>query len=297
MHILLTGGTGFIGSHLCQQFGADTELTVLSRQSEHLVKKRCGSRVNAITSLDALPPHTHIDAIINLAGAPIADARWSAQRKQILEKSRTDITRRLVTLISDLDHKPGVFISGSAVGFYGDQGNTIVTECTPPHDEYTHALCAKWESCAQLAEPFTRMCYLRTGLVMGSTGGFLKKMLLPFKLGLGTQLGNGDQYMPWIHIHDMVAIIQYLIEHPTISGPVNAVAPNPVDNKTFTRALANRLNRPVFLRTPAPALRFALGEMSRLLLTGQRAVPKKLLDAGFEFKFSELDPALSNLFS
>lgn len=296
MHLLITGGTGFIGQHLCKQLGRGTEITVLSRQSEHLVKRRCGDHVTAISSLDHIAPHTHIDAIVNLAGAPIADARWSTQRKRMLEESRTEITRKLVTLISDLDHKPNVFISGSAVGFYGDQGASLVTETTTPHPEYTHELCAKWESCAQLAEPYTRICYLRTGLVLGNDGGFLKRLILPFKLGLGTQLGDGRHYMPWVHVNDMVAIIQFLLEHPTVTGPVNAVSPNPETNKVFTQSLANALHRPVLLRTPASVLRLALGEMSRLLLTGQRAVPQKLLEAGFQFSFKELDPALEDLF-
>ncbi|MDX1453801.1 MAG: NAD-dependent epimerase/dehydratase family protein, partial [Oleiphilaceae bacterium] len=184
MHILITGGTGFIGSHLCRSLIDDHTLTILSRQSAKQVQDTCGASVRAIGSLSEIKPDEDIDAIVNLAGAPIADARWSEHRKQILLESRCDITRELVTLISDLKRKPSVFVSGSAVGYYGAQGEKEVTEGTSPVNEFTHELCAAWESCAHLAEPFTRVCYLRTGLVLGNDGGMLKKLKLPFKLGL-----------------------------------------------------------------------------------------------------------------
>ncbi len=296
MHILLTGGTGFIGRHLCQRWRDRHEITVLSRQSAATVNQICGMHVSPLGALSHIAPHTRIDAVINLAGAPIADARWTKRRKRILIDSRYAITRDLVSLIDSLESKPETFISGSAVGYYGDQGRTVVTEDTRPNSEFTHELCAGWESCAKPAEEHSRVIYLRTGLVLGNDGGFLKRLVFPFKLGLGAKLGDGEQYMPWIHIADLAGIIDFVLDNQSVFGPINASAPSPVSNNNFSRVLAQTLGKRCFFRAPAPALKLTLGEMSCLLLTGQRALPQKLVDAGYKFSFTDLETALSDLF-
>lgn len=293
MTTLITGGTGFIGRILCEHLLARRhDIIVYSRQRPDTVKRLCGHSVNAVNSLEDIPSNTQIETIINLAGEPIADARWSNTRKTVLCNSRIETTKALVQLIHKLETKPEVFISGSAVGFYGDQSDKQVNETTPANDEFTHQLCAKWEACALEASSDTRVCLLRTGLVLGPTGGFLSKMWLPFKLGLGGILGNGKQFMPWIHIDDLISIIQYLIDSQDLEGAFNASAPTPATNREFTKTLGKIISRPTLLKTPAFILKILLGEMSRLLLTGQQALPQKLLDAGFEFSFTSLEHAL-----
>ncbi|MBC7193184.1 TIGR01777 family oxidoreductase [Marinobacter sp.] len=291
--ILITGGTGFIGQRLCQALLAgESRLTVLSRQDPVTVRSLCG-RVEAANSLDTLHGHPGFDAVINLAGEGIAEKRWSQARKQQLVDSRVALTRTLAEVICSWEQKPEVLVSGSAVGFYGDQGHARVNESTTPKDEFTHRMCADWEKEAlALEEHGVRVCLSRTGLVVGPDGGFLQKMLLPFRLGLGGRLGNGQQYMPWIHRDDVVDALLWMLKTPRACGPYNVVSPNPATNREFTRTLAGVLHRPALLPAPPFALKLALGEMSRLLLTGQKAVPDRLTDAGFSFLFPELGPAL-----
>lgn len=293
--ILITGGTGFIGQVLCQKLIADGHsLTVLSRQPAHNVQAVCG-RVESINDLDQLRGDDGFDAVINLAGEGIADKRWSEARKQELMDSRITLTNQLVDVIRCWKTLPAVLVSGSAVGFYGDQGSQRVTEDTPPHDEFTHRMCSDWEQAALRLDPTgVRVCLSRTGIVAGPGGGFLQRMLLPFKLGLGGRLGNGEQYMPWIHRDDVVAALIWMMENDTASGAYNVVSPNPVTNRQFTRCLAGVLGRPAIFPAPAPVLKIVLGEMSRLLLTGQMAIPERLEAEGFRFRFPDLTPALAD---
>ncbi|WP_097461723.1 TIGR01777 family oxidoreductase [Mangrovitalea sediminis] len=295
-HVLITGATGFIGQPLCRQLlSLGRRITVFSRQSPLAVRKLCGP-VNAIDDLEKIPEVSPIDAVINLAGEGIAAKRWSTARKRQLFDSRVDVTRRLVTVLGRLKNAPSVLVSGSAVGYYGDQGDTIVTENTIPTDEFTHQLCNAWESAARAAESFgTRVCLSRTGLVVGRGGGFVGQMLPLFRLGLGGRLGDGHQYMPWVHREDVVRAIIWLLETETATGPWNVVSPQPVTNAEFTRTLAACLHRPAILPAPAIVLKLILGEMSRLLLTGQRTLPNRLQEAGFEFHFSHLREALEDL--
>jgi uncharacterized protein (TIGR01777 family) len=191
--------------------------------------------------------------------------------------------------------KPGVLVSGSAVGVYGNQGDQLVTEETSPNIEFTHELCRDWEQAALEAEKLgVRVCLSRTGVVAGSGGGFLQRMLLPFKLGLGGKLGSGRQYMPWVHRDDVVAALTWMLENEQARGPYNVVSPAPVTNAEFTKGLARVLSRPAILPAPAFALQLMLGEMARLLLTGQRAVPARLEKEGFRFKYPELADALQD---
>ncbi|PSF05725.1 TIGR01777 family protein [Marinobacter fuscus] len=291
--ILITGATGFIGQVLCARLiEKGYQLTVLSRQPSHAVRAICG-RVDAISKLDEVRGAQGFSAIINLAGEGIADRRWSDSRKQALRDSRIGLTESLVQVVRTWGELPDVLVSGSAVGFYGDQGERKVTERTPPNDEFTHQLCRDWENAAmELASDGVRVCLSRTGIVTGRNGGFLQRMLLPFKLGLGGKLGNGRQFMPWVHREDVVAGLLWMLETDAAEGPYNMVSPNPVSNAEFTRTLARVLHRPAVLPAPAPALKLALGEMSLLLLTGQRAIPEKLLEQGFHFHYAGLDEAL-----
>ncbi|MDK8465313.1 TIGR01777 family oxidoreductase [Marinobacter sp. SS13-12] len=293
--ILITGGTGFIGQVLCQKLIADGHsLTVLSRQPAHNVQAVCG-RVEPLNDLNQLRGAEGFDAVINLAGEGIADKRWSEARKQELMDSRIALTNQLVDVIRSWKTLPAVLVSGSAVGFYGDQGSHRVTEDTPPHDEFTHRMCSDWEQAALRLDPTgVRVCLSRTGIVAGPGGGFLQRMLLPFKLGLGGRLGNGEQYMPWIHRDDVVAALIWMMETDTASGAYNVVSPNPVTNRQFTRCLAGVLGRPAIFPAPAPVLKIVLGEMSRLLLTGQMAIPERLEAEGFRFRFPDLTPALAD---
>lgn len=293
--ILITGGTGFIGQLLCQELiSGGHSLTVLSRQPSHNVQSVCG-RVDSVTDLDQLRGHEGFDAVINLAGEGIADKRWSETRKQQLRDSRIDLTNRLVEVIRSWKSLPAVLVSGSAVGFYGDQGSHRVTEDTPPHDEFTHRMCSDWEQAALGLEPTgVRVCLSRTGVVAGPGGGFLQRMLLPFRLGLGGRLGSGEQYMPWVHRDDVVAALVWMMETDAAHGAYNVVSPNPVTNRQFTKCLAGVLGRPAIFPAPAPVLKIALGEMSRLLLTGQMAIPERLEAEGFRFRFPDLSPALAD---
>ncbi|TVP89737.1 MAG: TIGR01777 family protein [Pseudomonadaceae bacterium] len=295
MHILLTGGTGLIGRALCKRLVAEGhQLTVWSRRPDQ-VPTLCGAQVQGIASLQQLDQQT-VDAVINLAGAPIADRPWTAKRKAVLWASRVGLTEQLVEWLGQQEHKPKVLISGSAVGWYGDGGDVLITEQSPPSLEYTHTLCDAWEAAARRAGSYgIRVCLLRTGLVLAPNGGFLSRLLLPFKLCLGGPIGKGQHYMPWVHRDDMVGIIVQLLLNPDAQGPFNAVAPNPVSNREFARTLGKVLKRPTILPLPAPVLKLGLGEMSRLLLTGQRAVPEKMLEQGYQFKFSELETALNDV--
>ncbi len=293
--LLITGGTGFIGQVLCQKLAArDYTLTVLSRQSSADVRSRCG-RVTPVQSLAELRGSEGFDGVINLAGEGIAEKRWTEDRKQVLRDSRIALTEELVDTMASFQRQPEVLVSGSAVGFYGDQGQEPVTENTSPNDEFTHRLCRDWEAAALKAgKPGLRVCLSRTGLVVGPQGGFLQRMLLPFKLGLGGRLGSGEQYMPWVHREDVVNGLVWMLETESASGPYNMVSPDPVTNRQFTRTLGQVLSRPTVLPAPPFALKVALGEMARLLLTGQKAMPERLESEGFEFRFRQLQPALED---
>jgi len=295
MRILVTGGSGFVGQRLCEMLNSDGhELFVVSRSPRTAAKvlpDTADIRHNVADLADAAP-----EAIINLAGEPIAEGRWTEAKKKRIVNSRVDTTRQIVELCKGLESPPKVLISGSAVGYYGDQGDATVTEDTEPNQEWLHEICEEWESEARKAGDLgVRVAIVRIGLVLDEGGGLLKKMLPAFKFGLGSKLGDGSQYMPWIHRDDLVRIIQFLIEHDECEGPYNSSAPNPVTNAEFTRTLASHLHRPTFLPAPAPALKLAFGEMSRMLLTGAGMVPERLQQAGFKFHYPTLDEALDEI--
>lgn len=296
MNILITGGTGFIGQRLCSALRRDAhQLWVLSRQPGR-VAGLCGNDVHALESLETLDEDLQIDAVINLAGEPIADRRWSDAQKQKLVDSRMQTTQAINAWIQRAAHKPSVLISGSAIGFYGDTGAREVTEDSPPVNEFTHQLCRDWEEEALKAETLgVRVALLRTGIVLGRDGGALRKMLPAFRFGLGGPIGRGDQWMSWIHRDDMVSIILFLLKHENLSGAFNATAPHAVMNRQFTRTLGQVLRRPTLLPMPAFVLKLLFGEMSHLLLTGQKVLPQRLLDHDYAFRFEELEDALQEI--
>ncbi len=296
MRILLTGGTGLIGQALCQHWQPQGhELWVWSRRPPAVAALCSGARGAA--KLEDLPADVAFDAVINLAGAPIADRRWTQSRRQLLRHSRIELTRTLVDWMTRQATPAPVLISGSATGWYGNQGEQLLDEASAsgPAD-FGSELCHAWEQEAERARQWgVRVVLLRTAPVLSPTGGMLGKLRLPFSLGLGGRLGSGQQWMPWIALQDEVALIDFLLHHTECSGVFNACAPGRVRNAEFTQALAHALHRPAILPAPAWALRLALGEMSVLLLGGQRLQPRRALEAGFVFRYPELGAALAQL--
>lgn len=298
MNILMTGGTGLIGRRLCADLlRQGHQLTVLSRQPA-TVARLCGQGVSAMDSLDAYTPDRVFDAVINLAGEPIIGARWTAARKARLRESRIFLTECLVQKMREARVKPAVFLSGSAIGVYGDTGADRIDETRAAGGDFGAQLCVDWEAAAlSAARDGIRVVLLRTGVVLDTAGGALTKMLLPFRLGLGGKIGDGQQWMSWIHYQDYVGLISLLLQDQRISGSVNMVAPGAVTNAEFTQALAAQLHRPALLTTPAWALKLAMGEMAMLLTGGQRVLPARAQRAGFQFKYPKIDGALAALLS
>ncbi|OHY69146.1 TIGR01777 family protein [Pluralibacter gergoviae] len=295
MKILITGGTGLIGRYLVSRLLTLGHAVVVVTRSPDSARQRLDKRVELWPGLEQRSHLNDIDAVINLAGEPIADKRWTDAQKARLCDSRWQITQRLVTLIKASDTPPAVLLSGSAAGYYGDLGEVVVTEEEPPHSEFTHKLCARWEQIACEAQSdATRVCLLRTGVVLAPDGGILAKMTPPFRLGLGGPIGSGRQYLAWIHIDDMANAILWLLDND-LRGPFNMVSPYPVRNAQFAHALGRALHRPAIVRAPAAAVRLLMGESSVLVLGGQRALPKRLEAAGFAFRWYDLDDALADV--
>ncbi len=298
MRILITGGTGLIGRRLCKALLAEGhDLTVFSRNPGS-VQAKCGAAVHAMAALAEWQPDMVFDAVINLAGEPIVDARWTEQRKQVLRASRVAVTEELVRRIVAAERKPVVLLSGSAVGYYGGRGDTELGETSGAGTDFPAQLCMDWEAAASAAEKLgVRVCLLRTGLILSKEGGLLGRMLPPFRLGLGARVGDGRQWMSWVHIDDYVAIVLRLLRDEQMRGPYNMTAPSPVTNAQFTAALAAVLRRPAPFVAPAALLKLSMGESASLLLEGQRVLPTRLAAAGIRFKFPELSYALADLLS
>ena len=293
MNYLITGGTGFIGAKLVEEILSNGhKVMVLSRN-----KNKPNSKTRAICSLLEIDKNEKIDCIINLAGEGIADKRWTQKQKTILLESRVKTTKEIIELISKLKTKPSCFISASAIGFYGASNEKELDENSPCHDEFTHQLCTAWEAQAFKACKFgVRTCITRFGIVLEKNGGALKKMLPAFKLGLGGKIGDGKQFMSWIHRKDAISAINFLINNKDLSGSFNLTAPNAVTNSEFSKTLAKILNRPAFFNMPEAVVKILFGEMGEaLLVRGQNVVPKNLLAAGFEFKFKNLNAALEDI--
>ncbi len=298
MRILITGGTGLIGRHLCKALLAEGhELTVFSRDPAS-VPAKCGAGVHAMAALAEWQPDQVFDAVITLAGEPIVDARWTVQRKRVLRASRVALTEELVRRIAAAEQKPVVLLSGSAVGYYGGRGDEELDETSGAGTDFPAQLCIDWEAAALAAEKYgVRVCLLRSGLILSKEGGLLGRMVPAFKLGLGTRVGNGRQWMSWVHIEDYVAVVMRLLRDGQMHGPYNMTAPSPVTNAQFTTALAAVLYRPAPFVAPATLLKLSMGESASLLLEGQRVLPARLKAAGILFKFPQLSDALNDLLS
>jgi len=294
MKILITGATGFVGKQLVKSL-SDHQLVILTRNINNS-KNILGSHHQYWQTLADKSDLNDIDAVINLAGEPIVNKRWSNKQKKLICDSRWDITTALTQLIRKSTTPPHTFISASAVGYYGRQGDTPVDETSGFHAEFSHDICQEWENLAlQAQSQQTRVCITRIGIVLGKNGGALAKMLPPFKLGLGGPIGNGEQGMSWIHIDDLIKLFSYLLNNSNSQGIYNATAPQPVSNAVCAKALGRALSRPAKITTPPLALRLAMGEMSELLTTGQFVLPKRALAAGFEFQYTDINSALQQV--
>ncbi len=296
-HILITGGSGFLGQALISCWlEKNHQLSILSRYPD-VTRRMLPPQVNVVGNLNELTNAQPLDAIINLAGEPIFGKPWSSERKELIRDSRIAFTQKLISFIASLAIKPKVLISGSAIGVYGDQGDILLTETsTGCKADFPQILCQDWEQSALQAEQLgVRVCLIRTGLVLDSGGGLLQRMLPAFRLGLGGQLGQGSQWMSWIHRRDWVAIADLLLNNPELHGVYNATAPQPVTNREFSICLAKQLQRPMLLPLPARLLKTLFGEMSELILGSQRVIPERLLKQGFEFQFKSLEAALKQI--
>jgi uncharacterized protein (TIGR01777 family) len=294
--MLVTGATGFIGGHLVRRLlRRGDQVIVLTRDADHALD-RFGPHVRIVTNLEDLEADTRIDAVVNLAGAPIMGLPWTRARRAKLIDSRVRTTRSLIVLMSRLTRPPRVLVSASAVGYYGVRENEWLDEYSTPSPDFQSQLCQEWEAAAVAAERLVaRVVRLRIGFVLGRDGGALPQLQMPVRLWVGAILGRGAQWVSWIHIGDLVRLIEFALDTPAMWGPVNAVAPVPVIHSQFQRALGTALHRPVWLRVPAFVLRAMLGEMAQLLVDGQHVVPRRAVEAGFKFRFRQLSGALADL--
>lgn len=294
MHYLITGGTGFIGRVLCSRLREEGHRVSVLTRDYAKARLQLGPEIELLRELQELDSNTRIDVIINLAGAPIADRRWTARRKRVLVDSRVEVTAAIYRLVQRLAHRPECLVTASAVGYYGASDERPLTEDAPANSEFTHELCKRWEEEARKIEALgVRTCIVRLGIVLGPKGGMLQKLLTPFRLGLGGRLGDGRQFMSWVHRDDVIEVIHWLSTNSQASGVYNLTAPEPVRNAEFTRSLASVLRRPALFPMPAWLVRLLFGEMGdRLLLHGQCVVPVRLQEAGYRFQYEEITEAL-----
>jgi uncharacterized protein (TIGR01777 family) len=296
MKIVISGGAGFLGRRLTPALLRDGHAVVILSRRDHTIVP--GARTVRWDLGPTVSPWTAeidgADAVINLAGEPIADHRWTATQKHLIEDSRVNATRRIAAAVIESPRPPAVLISGSGVGIYGRCGDEIVTEETGAGGDFLAGVCRRWEAQAVAASSAsTRVVCIRTGLVLAHDGGALPKMLPPFRFGVGGRLGNGRQYWPWIHWQDWVDMVRFVLNRSDAVGPFNATAPAPVTNAVFTKEIGRALGRPTVAPVPRLVLRAVLGEMAdSLLLSGQRAVPARATALGFKFSYPSLATAL-----
>jgi uncharacterized protein (TIGR01777 family) len=294
--ILITGATGLIGRRLVAALvRAGHEVTALTR--DRATAADLPAPIRIVTSLDQIADDTRIDAIVNLAGEPISDGLWTLAKRRRIVGSRLAVTRAVVDLIARLERRPQVLVSGSAIGWYGLRGDEVLDETADGADCFSRTVCRRWERAAMTAQDLgVRVVRLRIGIVLAIEGGALSRMLTPFEFGLGGPFGDGRHWMSWIHLDDLVRLIAHAIATPSLEGPVNGAAPEPVRNAAFAQALGRALHRPALLPAPAAPLRLALGAFAdELLLKGQRVVPTAALASGFAFAYPTLDGALGDI--
>lgn len=300
MRVTLTGATGLIGVRIVRALkDRGDDVTVLSRRPDGAAA-RLGVEAVAWDPMAGPAPEqalTGRDAVVHLAGEPVAQ-RWNDDVKRRIHDSRETGTRNLVAGIEALAERPRVLVSSSAVGYYGKHGDEIVTEATPPGDDFLAAVCIAWEREALRAQELgLRVALIRTGVVLDAQGGALAKMLLPFKLGVGGPVAGGDQYMPWIHVDDLVGLYLAALDGDDWSGPFNGSAPEPATNAAFSKALGHALHRPSFAPVPGFAVKLLYGDMAEIVTEGQRAVPERPRALGFTFAHPQLDEALKSALS
>ena len=298
MQTLVTGGTGWIGRQLLDQI---KQPLVVSRNRAS-AKKSTSLPDQQIVEGDLstgkieLADHKNISQVVHLLGDSIADGRWNEKKKQTIRDSRVNGTKNLVQSLTDANILPDVVVSASAIGYYGDGGDQSLSENNGAGDDFLADVCVEWERAAQPLENLgVRVCYLRIGIVLGQGGGAIEKMLPPFRLGLGGRLGNGKQWMSWIHLQDLTEIIIHLLQTPHACGPFNGTAPQPVTNSQFTKALGKAVGRPTLIPVPGFGLKLALGEFANFLLASQKVVPTAVTQSGYQFRYPDLDSALQNI--
>jgi uncharacterized protein (TIGR01777 family) len=289
--VLVTGGTGFTGTILVSLLCArDARVTVVTRHPESARTARVG-----VTFERWLPDLSRFDAIVHLAGEPIAGKRWSPEQKRVLVASRVDSTQQLVAALAQCTKRPRVLVSASAVGRYGDRGEDTLTESAAAADDFLGQLCVQWERAAEPAEQLgVRVVHPRIGIVLGRFGGVLAKAVPIFKLGLGGPLGPRKSWFPWVHVSDLARFILFAIDHDGVRGAYNLAAPGIVRQGEFATTLGRVLSRPAILPAPKFALKFALGEVANAITASQRVVPERTLSTGFEFNHPTLEAALRN---
>lgn len=294
---LVTGGTGFIGSQLVRGLVSAGHTVVVLTRDPARHKGRHGDQVRYIADFDAIANNTHFTAVINLAGEGIGDKRWSRVRKQALLDSRVKLTGKLIQLLERLETRPAVMISGSAVGWYGAHDDAPLTETSAFNPEFTHDLCQAWEDeAARVKALGIRLCIVRLGIVLGRNGGVLKRLLPPFRFGLGGRIGSGRQDMSWVHLDDVLKAINFLVNRTDLDGVFNLTAPRAVSNADFTRGIGLALSRPTLMPLPGFMVRLLFGEMGdRLLLQGQNVKPARLEAAGFIFDYPVVEEAFADI--
>jgi uncharacterized protein len=294
--ILITGASGFIGSHLVRRFSAAGATVWAWTRNVARTRARLGAQARVIGALADIPAGAPIEAIVNLAGAPVIGPPWTDARRQLLIQSRVGTTEAVLAWCATRAQKPRVMVSASAIGFYGPAGDEWLDETSPPQEAFQSRMCVAREAATNGAAALgIRAVNLRIGLVLGADGGILPRLALPARLGVAAVIGDGQQWMSWIHLDDIERIVELAIADGNLSGPLNAVAPEPVRQRDFQRALTRVLHRPLWLRVPGALLRAGLGDMAELLVRGQRVAPRRLLAQGFEFRYPALEPALAQI--
>ncbi|MDZ7690501.1 MAG: TIGR01777 family oxidoreductase [Balneolaceae bacterium] len=297
MDILISGGTGFIGTELRNYFlKKGDSLTIITRSPEKYESETAQNQAFIDWDADLSSAMENSDIVINLVGENIFGKPWTEEVKKRLYHSRIDNTKKLVEAIERADDRPDLFISASGANYYGGRGDDVLDESEPPGDSFLSQLCVDWEKAAEPVEGLdVRLVIFRNGIVLEKGGGAFQYMLPLFKLGLGGPLGDGTQYFPWIHMHDVCRAVDFAIQNGELSGPQNLNAPNPVTMNEFADELGDVLHRPAFMRAPEFAIRLVLGEAADPLLESVRLQPKGLQQAGFEFRFKQIKEALTDI--